>query len=66
MHVMIIGAAGMIGRKLTEKLAATGRLGERAIARLTLVDVIEPQAPTGFAGKTVSTTADLSAPGAAA
>ena len=66
MHVMIIGAAGMIGRKLTEKLAATGRLGERAIARLTLIDVVEPQAPAGFAGKTVSTTADLSAPGAAA
>src|SRR6516164_2302075 len=66
MHVMIIGAAGMIGRKLTEKLAATGRLGERAIATLTLVDVVEPQAPAGFAGKTVATTADLSAPGAAA
>jgi nucleoside-diphosphate-sugar epimerase len=66
MHVMIIGAAGMIGRKLTEKLAATGRLGERAIARLTLVDVVEPQEPAGFAGKTVSTTADLSVPGAAA
>ena len=65
MHVMIIGAAGMIGRKLTEKLAATGRLGERAIARLTLIDVVEPQAPAGFAGKTVATTADLSAPGAA-
>jgi nucleoside-diphosphate-sugar epimerase len=66
MHVMIIGAAGMIGRKLTERLAATGRLGERAIATLTLIDVIEPQAPAGFAGKTVATTADLSAPGAAA
>jgi len=66
MHVMIIGAAGMIGRKLTEKLAANGRLGERAIATLTLIDVVEPQAPAGFAGKTVSTTADLSAPGAAA
>jgi len=64
MHVMIIGAAGMIGRKLTEKLAATGRLGERAIATLTLIDVAEPQAPAGFAGKTVSTTADLSAQGA--
>jgi len=64
MHVMIIGAAGMIGRKLTEKLAATGRLGERAIATLTLIDVVEPQAPAGFAGKTVSTTADLSAQGA--
>ena len=39
---------------------------ERAIATLTLVDVVEPQAPAGFAGKTVATTADLSAPGAAA
>jgi nucleoside-diphosphate-sugar epimerase len=66
MHVMILGAAGMIGRKLGEKLAATGRLGESAVTALTLVDVVEPEAPAGFTGKTVCTAADLSAPGVAA
>ena len=36
MHVLIIGAAGMLGRKLTEQLAKEGRLGEHPIARMTL------------------------------
>lgn len=45
MHVLIIGAAGMVGRKLTERLAKEGRLGEDAIARMTLHDVIEPPSP---------------------
>jgi nucleoside-diphosphate-sugar epimerase len=66
MHVMILGAAGMIGRKLSEKLAATGRLGESAVTALTLVDVTEPQVPAGFTGKTTRTVADLSVPEAAA
>ena len=36
MHVLIIGAAGMLGRKLAERLAKEGRLGKHAVARLTL------------------------------
>ena len=28
MHVLVLGAAGMIGRKLTARLVADGRLGE--------------------------------------
>ena len=31
MHILIIGAAGMIGRKLTERLARDGALGGKAI-----------------------------------
>ncbi len=65
MHVIIIGAAGMVGRKLTERLAADGRLGAREIARLTLVDVVSPAAPAGFGGAVETVTADLSAPGEA-
>ncbi len=38
------------------------RTGHRA---LTLVDVVEPAAPTGFSGQVETITADLSAPGAA-
>ncbi|MEK1892241.1 MAG: D-erythronate dehydrogenase [Rhizobium sp.] len=48
MHVMVIGAAGMVGRKLVEKLASEeGALGYD-ISRLTLVDVIEPPVPQGL------------------
>jgi nucleoside-diphosphate-sugar epimerase len=38
MHVLIIGAAGMIGRKLTARLAAEGYLSGKPITRLTLHD----------------------------
>ncbi|RYC30117.1 SDR family oxidoreductase [Lichenibacterium minor] len=65
MHVMIIGAAGMVGRKLTERLAADGRLGTGDVERLTLVDVVAPTAPPAFGGAVEAVTADLSAPGEA-
>ena len=65
MHILVIGAAGMVGRKLTERLVADGHVADRAIDALTLVDVVEPAAPTGFSGQVKTITADLSAPGAA-
>ncbi len=42
MQILIIGAAGMVGRKLTSHLVAKGHLGDRTISRLTLHDVIDP------------------------
>jgi D-erythronate 2-dehydrogenase len=66
LHVLIIGAAGMVGRKLTARLAAEGTLGGRAIAALTLLDIVPPEAPAGFAGKLDTRAADLSLPGEAA
>ncbi|MCC0053850.1 MAG: SDR family oxidoreductase [Rhodobiaceae bacterium] len=45
MHVLILGAAGMIGRKLTERLVADGTLAGRTITKLTLHDVVMPAAP---------------------
>jgi nucleoside-diphosphate-sugar epimerase len=42
MHIVIIGAAGMVGRKLTERLIRDGKLRGKAITRMTLADVIEP------------------------
>ena len=42
MHILIIGAAGMVGRKFTERLVRDGGLGGRTIAKATLHDVIEP------------------------
>ena len=65
MHILIIGAAGMVGRKLTERLVRDKKLGDREIAALTLADVVPPVRPEGFAGKVDTVTADLSAPGEA-
>ena len=65
MHILIIGAAGMVGRKLTDRLVADKALGGQQVERLTLVDVIAPAQPSGFAGAVETVTADLSAPGEA-
>jgi D-erythronate 2-dehydrogenase len=66
MHVLITGAAGMIGRKLTERLATDGGLNGKPIDELTLIDVVPPAKPTGFSGKVETLAADLAAPGEAA
>ena len=42
MHILITGAAGMIGRKLTERLGKDGALAGKPIDKLTLLDVREP------------------------
>ena len=65
MHIMIIGAAGMVGRRLTERLVKDKAVGGRTIDEMTLVDVIPAEAPAGFGGKVTIETADLSASGAA-
>jgi D-erythronate 2-dehydrogenase len=62
MHVLIVGAAGMIGRKLTDRLVADGNVGGREIERLTLVDVVAPASPDVHA-EVVSS--DLAVPGEA-
>ncbi len=65
MHVLILGAAGMIGRKLAERLARDAKLGGSNVDRLTLADVVEPAAPPSFSGACECLAIDLSAPGAA-
>jgi D-erythronate 2-dehydrogenase len=64
MHILIIGAAGMIGRKLTARLVDDGALNARPIDKLTLVDVNAPAKPDKFAGEIESIAADISKPGA--
>ena len=66
MHVLITGAAGMIGRKLLERLARDGGLIGKAIDKLALTDIVPPEAPKGLASQVVLKTADLAAPGVAA
>lgn len=65
MHILIIGAAGMVGRKLAAQLTKDKALGGRPIEAMTLVDVVTPDAPEGFAGKVTLETVDLSSPGEA-
>ena len=65
MHVLILGAAGMIGRKLTARLVADGHVGGRAIERLTLADVVGPQLPAGTTGQVDFIATDLATPGEA-
>jgi len=64
MHVLIIGAAGMVGRKLTAALLEAGAIGEEQIDRLTLADVMAPEPPLHRI-PTVPVAADLSIPGVA-
>ncbi len=66
MHILITGAAGMIGRKLTDRLANDGALHGKPIDRLTLLDVVPPAKPANFAGAVETRAADLAAAGAAA
>ena len=65
MHILVLGATGMVGRKLTERLLRDGRLGSREITGMTLQDVVAPaQAPkAGFPVNTV--TCDFAVPGVA-
>ncbi len=44
MHVLITGAAGMIGRKITERILKDGHIGKREVNKLTLHDIVEPTA----------------------
>jgi D-erythronate 2-dehydrogenase len=66
MKILIIGGAGMIGRKLAERLARDGELGGKAIASLTLHDVVEAAVPAGAKVPVRVLTGDLPAPGEAA
>jgi D-erythronate 2-dehydrogenase len=45
LHILVLGAAGMVGRKLVERLLRDGRLGNSEISRLTLQDVVAPAKP---------------------
>jgi nucleoside-diphosphate-sugar epimerase len=64
MHILITGAAGMIGRKLTARLVHDGGLNGRPIERLTLTDVVAPQKPETFTGKVDIVAADIADPAA--
>lgn len=61
MKILVIGAAGMIGRKLTTRIATDAAIGGRPVTGLVLADVVAPSGPEGpIAADTIA--ADLSRP----
>jgi D-erythronate 2-dehydrogenase len=62
LKVLVIGAAGMIGRKLCERLARDGGLAGKTIGAAHLVDIVAPS-PPGFADfPTTCEAFDIAAP----
>lgn len=47
MKVLVIGAAGMVGRNLVDRLIAEGKLGDRQVTEMTLFDVVPATAEGG-------------------
>lgn len=65
MHLLVIGAAGMVGRKFLESLVPAGMLGGKPITKATLTDVVAPTAPAGAPFPCACSADDLSEPGVA-
>ena len=66
MRVLMTGAAGMVGRKLTARLVRDGALAGKAITALDLHDIVPPDS-VSLAGATCAVhSGDLAEPGAAA
>ena len=40
MHILVLGGAGMVGRKFIERLARDGQLGRKPVTRVTAQDVV--------------------------
>jgi D-erythronate 2-dehydrogenase len=65
LHILVLGAAGMVGRKLTERLLRDSRLGDREISRLTLQDVVAATKPANASIPVGVVTSDFSDPATA-
>jgi nucleoside-diphosphate-sugar epimerase len=63
-RILILGAAGMIGRKLAARLARAPILRDERVERLALVDVVEPELEEAEC-EVESVVADLAEPGVA-
>ncbi len=65
MHILITGASGMIGRKLTARLVTTGTLNNQPIEKITLLDLSAPQRPEKFTGHIEAIGGDVADPATA-
>lgn len=66
MHVLVLGAAGMVGAKFMARIAGDGHVGGREVTKVTLHDVVMPTPPAGIGCATTCFASDFSLPGEAA
>ena len=64
-RVLVVGAAGMVGRKLVTRLTRDGMLAGEGISHVVLADVVEPTAPAAPSFEVEHAVADLAHPGVA-
>ena len=62
MHILVTGAAGMVGRKLVEHLAQAEKLAGREIESALLHDIVEPTGPEFAPFKVETLASDFAAP----
>ncbi len=63
MHILVLGAAGMVGRKLVDRLVTDGRLGNTNITKMTLHDVVPAKKPEKTAFPVEVLSGDFAVPG---
>ncbi len=66
MHILVLGAAGMVGSKFLSRVASDGHIGGKEVTQVTLHDVIMPVAPPGAGFGSTCAASDMSLPGEAA
>lgn len=64
--ILVIGSAGMLGRKLVERMLRDGHLRGRPLGELLLADVVATEMPANAPSCTRVFVTDISQPGAAA
>lgn len=68
MKILIIGAAGMVGSKLTAQLTADGRINDQTITQLLLADIVAPSVSEAAQASAIDIqthAVDMTQPGAA-
>jgi D-erythronate 2-dehydrogenase len=64
-RILVVGGAGMVGRKLAERLVRDGSIGAEPVSHLSLVDIVEPERPGVSAFGVDTVVADVAEPGVA-
>jgi Nucleoside-diphosphate-sugar epimerases len=65
-RVLVVGAAGMLGSKLAERLARDGAIAGAPVSNLALVDVVEPTSRADSSVHVETAVADIAVHGVAA